>query len=127
MFSARNNHRVSSRPRDRFAHPTASNREDLLLRELPVLRERARFLERNQAGAEDLVQDTMEKALRSWARFKPGSSVRAWLLRIMQNQFIDGWRHRRCIEESDLDQWPMAEAPSSPAESPPLHLVLDLG
>src|SRR5690606_10796999 len=47
------------------------------------------------AGAEDLVQDTMLKALRAWQSFTPGSNARAWLVTILRNQFINGWRKRR--------------------------------
>jgi len=97
----------------------------LLVSELPALRERARFLERNDAGADDLMHDTVEKALRYWSRFKPGTSVRAWLMRIMQNQFIDGWRHRRYFDERDLDQLPVP-APAPPPEGIALHLLVDL-
>ena len=47
------------------------------------------------AAAEDLVQDTVLKALRGWESFRPGSNARAWLVTILRNQFINGWRKRR--------------------------------
>ncbi|MGH7583375.1 MAG: sigma-70 family RNA polymerase sigma factor, partial [Gemmatimonadales bacterium] len=47
------------------------------------------------AAAEDLVQDTMLRALRAWASFRPGSNARAWLVTILRNQFINGWRSRK--------------------------------
>jgi len=47
------------------------------------------------AAAEDLVQETMLRALRAWASFQPGSNARAWLVTILRNQFINGWRARR--------------------------------
>lgn len=50
---------------------------------------------RNRADAEDLVQDTLARALRAWDRFEPGSNCRAWLLRILTNGFISGYRRRR--------------------------------
>ena len=47
------------------------------------------------AAAEDLVQETMLRALRAWRSFQPGSNARAWLVTILRNQFINGWRARR--------------------------------
>jgi RNA polymerase sigma-70 factor, ECF subfamily len=47
------------------------------------------------AKAEDLVQDTMLKAYRSWDRFQPGTSARAWLLAILRNTFINLYRREK--------------------------------
>src|SRR5262245_26072152 len=44
----------------------------------------AMWLERNRADAEDIVQDTMMQALRSFHRFQPGTNCRAWLITILQ-------------------------------------------
>lgn len=43
----------------------------------------ARWLTRNQTDAEDLLQDTLMEALRSFHRFAPGTNCRAWLVSIM--------------------------------------------
>src|SRR5689334_18141669 len=50
---------------------------------------------RNHADALDLVQETLMRAMLAWERFEPGSNVRAWLLRILTNAFINGYRKRR--------------------------------
>ncbi|HEX3928332.1 MAG TPA: sigma-70 family RNA polymerase sigma factor [Gemmatimonadales bacterium] len=47
------------------------------------------------AAAEDLVQETMLRALKAWSSFRPGSNARAWLVTILRNQFINGWRARK--------------------------------
>ena len=47
-------------------------------------------LTRNRADAEDLVQDTVVKALRFQDRFEPGTNLRAWLYTILHNT----WRNR---------------------------------
>lgn len=67
---------------------------ELLLEQLPGLYARARSLERGDAAADDLVQDTLERALRKFDRFEPGTDLRRWLLVIMQNLFTDRWRER---------------------------------
>jgi RNA polymerase sigma-70 factor (ECF subfamily) len=45
--------------------------------------------------AQDLVQDTMFKAFRSWHRYEPGTNVRAWLLTILRNTFINDYRREK--------------------------------
>lgn len=59
-------------------------------------------LTRGAAEAEDLVQDTLLKALRAREHFTPGSNMRAWLLRILTNTFINRYR-RGGLERSVLD------------------------
>src|SRR6266852_4174909 len=48
----------------------------------------ARWLVRNQNDAEDLVQETYLKALRSFASFQPGTNFRAWMFKILKNTFL---------------------------------------
>ncbi|MSR06084.1 MAG: sigma-70 family RNA polymerase sigma factor [Gemmatimonadetes bacterium] len=45
--------------------------------------------------AEDLVQDAMLKALRSWEQYQPGTNLRAWLLTILRNTFINDYRREK--------------------------------
>jgi len=59
-------------------------------------------LTRSAAEAEDLVQDTLLKAIRAREHFTPGSNMRAWLLRILTNTFINKYR-RGGLERSVLD------------------------
>lgn len=64
-------------------------------------------LTRNGSDSEDLVQDTFVKAMRARARFVPGTNIRAWLLRIMTNTFINRYRRggleRSVFESPDSD------------------------
>jgi RNA polymerase sigma factor (sigma-70 family) len=48
----------------------------------------ARWLVRNDHDAEDLVQETYLKALRSFSSFQSGTNFRAWLFRILRNTFL---------------------------------------
>lgn len=59
-------------------------------------------LTRNSTEAEDLVQDTFVKAMRARDQFEAGTNLRAWLLRILTNTFINRYR-RGGLERSILD------------------------
>jgi RNA polymerase sigma-70 factor (ECF subfamily) len=50
---------------------------------------------RNPDHAGDLVQETLLRAMVAHESFLPGSNLRAWLLRILTNAFINGYRKRR--------------------------------
>lgn len=58
----------------------------------------------NASDAEDLVQDTMLRAYRSWERYTPGTNAKGWLLTILRNLFINEYRRKsRHPEPVDLD------------------------
>jgi RNA polymerase sigma-70 factor (ECF subfamily) len=70
-------------------------------------------LTRNRADAEDLVQDTVVKALRFRARFTPGTNLKAWLYTILHNT----WRNRRrdaARDTVDVDSTVVEDAASLP-------------
>ena len=48
----------------------------------------AHWLAQNQNDAEDLVQETYLKALRSYASFEPGTNFRPWIFQILKNTFL---------------------------------------
>lgn len=69
-------------------------------------------LTRNERDAEDLVQDAYVRALRFYDRFQWGTNMRAWLLRILTNTFINTY-HKTQKERQLADQMednPDAEA-----------------
>ncbi len=49
----------------------------------------------NEAHAQDLAQETMLKAYRSWSQYREGTNARAWLLTILRNTFINEYRRMR--------------------------------
>jgi RNA polymerase sigma-70 factor (ECF subfamily) len=64
----------------------------------------ARRLVGSREEAEDLVQQTYERAFRSWRQYTPGTNLRAWLFRILTNLNIDrGRRQQRSPQLTSLD------------------------
>ncbi len=63
--------------------------EQELLSLLPRLRAYARSMARNQHDADDLVQDTVLRALAARERFEAGTNMRAWLFTILRNRFYN--------------------------------------
>ena len=60
---------------------------------------------RNQADAEDLVQETYLRGYRSFHTFQEGTNLRAWLFRILTNAFINTYRAKqRRPQESELGE-----------------------
>jgi RNA polymerase sigma-70 factor (ECF subfamily) len=50
---------------------------------------------RSVAESEDLLQETYLKAFRYYSGFEEGTNLKAWLFRIMKNNFINGYRKRK--------------------------------
>jgi RNA polymerase sigma-70 factor (ECF subfamily) len=77
----------------------------LIEQQIPKLRRYARALTRNRDRADDLVQDTLGRALAKEQFWQPGTNLRAWLFTIMHNQNVNNVR--RDIRESaglDIEQ-----------------------
>src|SRR4029450_172963 len=55
----------------------------------------ARRMVSSREEAEDLMQETYARALRSWRSYQPGTNLRAWLLRILTNLNLDRARARQ--------------------------------
>jgi RNA polymerase sigma-70 factor (ECF subfamily) len=92
----------------------------LPMREL--LYRRARRMVSSEAAAEDLVQDTVERALRAYSRLVPGSNIRGWLLTIMNNTFLD--QARRCSRERLTEPAKLTALSKPDPESFPLWRVV---
>lgn len=63
--------------------------EDLALPLAEPLYRTAVRLCRNEALAKDLVQETFFKAYRSFDQFEPGTNLKAWLFKILRNNFLN--------------------------------------
>ena len=62
---------------------------------IPRLRRYARALVGERAAADDLVQDTLERALNKFHLWKRGTDLRAWLFTVMHNVHVNQVRSRR--------------------------------
>ena len=71
-------------------------RQDIVA-EIPRLRRYARALTGDAVCADDLVQDTLVRALGKWTLWRP-DNLRAWLFSIMHNLFVNQLRSRRVVD-----------------------------
>ncbi len=95
---------TARQPRDSY---TRADFEREALANLGALLGVATRLTRSATEGEDLVQDTLVKAMRARSHFEPGTNMRAWLLRILTNTFIN--RYRRGGLEKNLFEGPDAD------------------
>lgn len=79
-----------------------SDARDEILDHLVSLRAFAMSLTRNKTSADDLVQETIVKALGAFKSFKPGTNMRAWLFTILRNTFYTQ-RRKQKREVADVD------------------------
>jgi len=91
-----------------------------ILAEIPRLRRYARAMLGDRAAADDLVQDTLERAWSRLFQWRPGSDMRAWLFGIMHNLRVDQLRRPKLatqsIDEDDFD------VPTRPTQTDELEL-----
>ncbi len=71
---------------------------------IPRLRRYARALVGDRYAADDLVQDTLERAMNKFHLWRPGSDLRAWLFAIMHNVYVNQLRSRAARPETALDE-----------------------
>src|SRR3954469_13500075 len=76
---------------------------DQVVAYIPNLRRYARALVGDGEAADDLVQDTLERAVRKFALWRPGN-LRAWLFSIMHNVFVNQVKARKVRFDEELDE-----------------------
>src|ERR1700745_4387356 len=81
----------------------------LIEQQIPRLRRYARALTRNRERADDLVHDTLGRALGKEEFWQPGTNLRAWLFTIMHNQNVN--TVRRVVRECGVVD--MGEIPAT--------------
>ncbi len=80
---------------------------------LPHLRAVARTMTGRRDRADDLVNDTILKALSAESQFQPGTNLKAWLMTILRNHYINGLRRSR-IEAETIGEIPESAFPTGP-------------
>jgi RNA polymerase sigma-70 factor, ECF subfamily len=85
--------------------------DELVLQHREYLQGLARRLCRNHYDPEDLVQDVLEKTMRSPNSIPPGANERAWLSRVLHNLFIDRVRRKTARREEPIEAEPVMVAP----------------
>src|SRR3954453_6232596 len=96
---ARNNHVF------RLVHVSMDH--DQVVAYIPNLRRYARALTGDSEAADDLVQDTLERAVRKFALWRPGD-LRAWLFSIMHNVFVNQIKSRKIGLDVEIDEETLA-------------------
>ena len=77
---------------------------DVMLDAIPNLRAFAISLSGKVDRADDLVQETLTRAIANISSFQPGTNMSAWLTTILRNLFRSEYRKQRC-EVQDTDGW----------------------
>ena len=74
-----------------------------VVEQLPALRRYARVLTGDAWAADDLVQDTLERACGKWRLWRGGSDLRAWLFTLMHNLYLNQRRGAPALAAVDID------------------------
>ena len=69
--------------------------KEKIIEQIPGLRRFARYLAKDADHADDLVQETLIRALGALPQLDPDGNLRAWLFTILQNVLRGEWRRRR--------------------------------
>jgi len=89
---------------------------------IPSLRRYARGLTADRERADDLVQDTLERAWGKFSMWQKRGAVRAWMFGIMHNLFVDRLRAQRSTPEDSAVEV-MPEAPQRATQSDRLEIA----
>ena len=105
-----------------------SDFEREMIANIPHLRAFARFMTQNADQANDLVQDTIVRALRARHQFQPGTNFKAWSFTILRNLHVNNLRRQRVrmesIEDGALDVFAVSPDQQSKLEFQELRRAL---
>lgn len=90
---------------------------DAIVAEIPRLRRYARALTGDPGNADDLVQETLQRALEKYSLWQRERDLRPWLFSIMHNLHVDGRRRDHRIDFHDDDDLPVPVQRASQADA----------
>ena len=108
----------------RYCESSSLDFASVVSQHLTSLRRRAIWLCRNRTDAEDVVQDTLLRALRSRHQLRSADRVSGWLMTTMSNTFIDRIRRRRA-RPVEVELAFESAAPEVDDEPPWRHLSVE--
>lgn len=83
---------------------------------MPLVLAMAKRETHNDEDAQDLVQETYIKAFRSWGQFQQGTNLKAWLLKIMRNTYLNNAEKKKRDKAKgsidELEDWQIGGAES---------------
>ncbi|GAA5658435.1 ECF RNA polymerase sigma factor EcfG [Brucella sp. NBRC 13694] len=91
--------------------PRTSTFDEQLIELLPALRRFSRTLCSQPCDADDLIQETIAKALKSEHQYLPYGTLKSWLFTIMKNTFCS--RLQKTRRETALNDWSGLALPAS--------------
>ncbi len=110
-------------------HERRERFEDEVLPHLDRLYSAAMRYTRDPTDAQDLVQETVAKAYRSFHQYRPGTNLKAWLYRILHTTYISMYRkaQRRPQEslQDEIDDFSFYDAVARPDTGSAEHAVLE--
>lgn len=74
-----------------------------VIEQLPALRRYARVLTGDAWAADDLVQDTLERACSKWVLWRTGTNLRAWLFTLMHRLYLNQLRSQPTLPPVSID------------------------
>ncbi len=83
---------------------------DSIVELIPRLRRYARALAGDRIAADDLVQDTLERAWSKFHLYRRGTDLRAWLFTVMHNVYVNQLRAARPVAQLDEEMPELAQA-----------------
>lgn len=83
----------------------------MIAREIPALRRYARILMQGSGGKDDLVQDTLERAIKKSHTWRREGSIRSWLYRVQYTVFLNRYRKQANLKEVSAEDG-VLETPS---------------
>jgi RNA polymerase sigma-70 factor (ECF subfamily) len=111
-----------------------TNRQSLSLRDsvvdlIPNLRGFARSLARNADDADDLVQETLTRAIHHIDQFRPGTNLKAWLFTILRNTHISHSKRKsrelRATAQGEAEDYGRAAPQPWAAATTDVHAAID--